>query len=447
MWTAKIREVFPPLFLLINSVTWFSLTWFVVEGLIGTAPFDTILLVSSSYFGALLVSAIIGATFLKKKLRGKTSLLAWVSLGALVCAVAPTMAPGSSSVNLALVSIPLGGLAGLGIPTCLAFFSENSKSNNRGRNGAVVFFIIQAITAALYVSINTTTIDTNAIQNQFMILAAWRLIGVASVFFIAPKAEATEERKTRLTGIVRERTFFLYFVPWFLLVIVNFIEEPLIEHNFGTAGFIPYSDYTIATILIISIAAFLGGVLCDYRGRKVSSILGFVMLGLGFAFLTLLPGTLISEILYVVFGGIAWGVLYVTFIFVVWGDMAEGTGGEKYYVLGCMPFLFSNLISVLVQPFAFAGDIPIASSFSLASLFLFVAILPLLYAPETLAEKILKDRELKNYIAKAKKEVAKSQNKEDESTECEKKDEEDSVEFKVNQEDDEKARELAEKYY
>lgn len=440
MRKAKIREVLPSLFLLINSITWFSLTWFAVANLIEGASFNTILLVSLSYFGALLASAIIGATLLNKKLRGKTPLLTWVLLGAVTCAVASAVAPGSSSLNLVFVSIPLGALAGLGIPTCLAFFSENSKSKNRGRNGAVVFFTIQALTAVFYVSINTVNVDS-----QFLVLAAWRLMGVASVFFLVPKAEVAEERKAPLIHIVRERPFYLYFVPWFLFAIVNFIEEPLIEYHFGAEGFIPYSLYTIATILIISIAAFLGGVICDFKGRKASSILGFVMLGLGFAFLSLLPGTLISQILYIIFGGIAWGILYVTFIFVVWGDIAEGKNLEKYYVLGCMPFLFSNLISILVKPFA--EIIPIASSFSLASLFLFLAIFPLLYAPETLSEKTMKNRELKSYIAKAQKEVAKAQQKEDGSEQSENKGEEELVEFKVNQEDDEKARELAEKYY
>jgi Sec-independent protein translocase protein TatA len=100
---------------------------------------------------------------------------------------------------------------------------------------------------------------------------------------------------------------------------------------------------------------------------------------------------------------------------------------------------------VVVQPFI--GIVDIATSFSLAGFFLFLAILPLLYAPETLSETTMKDRELKNYIKKAQKEVAKAQNKEDESNECENKDEKDSVEFTVNQEDDEQARELAEKYY
>jgi len=439
MLNAKIREVLPSLFLLINSITWFSLTWFAVADLIG-ASFTDILIVSSSYFGALLASAIIGATFLNKKLRGKTPLLTWVLLGAAASAVASAIAPGSNLLNLVSVSIPLGALAGLGIPTCLAFFSENASSKNRGRSGAIVFFTIQALTAAFYFSMSTISVD-----GQFLILAAWRLIGIASVFFLVPKAEVVQEQKTPLRRIVRDRTFYLYFVPWFLFAIVNFIEEPLIEYHFGGEGFVPYDLYIMATILITSVAAFLGGAICDFKGRKVSSILGFVMLGLGFAFLTLLPGTLISQILYAIFGSVAWGVLYVTFIFVVWGDMAEGASREKYYVLGCMPFLFSNLISILVKPFA--EIIPIASSFSLASLFLFLAVLPLLYAPETLSEKIMKARELKNYIAKAQKEVAKAQNQGDEGNQCEKEAEEESVEFTVNPEDDEKAKELAEKYY
>jgi hypothetical protein len=76
-----------------------------------------------------------------------------------------------------------------------------------------------------------------------------------------------------------------------------------------------------------------------------------------------------------------------------------------------------------------------------------LAVLPLIYAPETLPEKTMKDRELKSYIEKAKKEVAKAQQKEDGSNQCENKDEDETVEFQVNHEDDEKARELAEKYY
>jgi hypothetical protein len=67
-----------------------------------------------------------------------------------------------------------------------------------------------------------------------------------------------------------------------------------------------------------------------------------------------------------------------------------------------------------------------------------------MYAPETLPEKTMKDRELKNYIEKAKKEAEKAQKKEEENAQTENGDAE--VEFEVNQ-DYEEALKEAEKYY
>ena len=279
------------------------------------------------------------------------------------------------------------------------------------------------------------SISSANVSYQFLVLAAWRLVGILSIFFWAPHEKVVEERRIHLLGIIRERTVFLYFVPWFLFTIVNFVEQPLLEQHFGANL---YSQYMMAGILITSVSAFLGGAICDYKGRKVSGILGFILLGIGYAFLTLLPGTQVSQILWTLLVGVAWGVLYVTFIFVVWGDISEGKTQEKYYLLGGMPFLLSNLISVLVKPFA--EFVPITASFSLASFFLFLAILPLLYAPETLPEKVMKDRELKNYIEKAQKEVEKSQKKQSDKSEKSKEELEESPE-------DAEARKLAEKYY
>jgi len=41
--------------------------------------------------------------------------------------------------------------------------------------------------------------------------------------------------------------------------------------------------------------------------------------------------------------------------------------------------------------------------FSLTAFFLFLAVLPLMYAPETLPEKKIRERELRQYVEKAKK--------------------------------------------
>ena len=403
MWKNEIRELIPSLSLLTNSIVWFSLSWFVIQDLIAkldaTGDFNTVLMISSAYFGALIISAILGATLLKKYMKRKSVLTAWISVGAVVSILISISMQNFDSARLTLVSLPLGALAGLGIPTCFAMFAEVSPAKNRGLESALVFFLIQGLTAVIFLGIGGVNVEY-----KFLILAAWRFVGLFSVFLWKPKLAVKEEFKIRLSGIIRERTFFLYFIPWFLFTIVNFVEQPLLEHFFTQIGADVYNNYTVLGIVASSISAFLGGALCDFKGRKVSGILGFVILGIGYAFLSVSPNESAFQIVWALLDGVAWGILYVTFIFVIWGDISDGRSREQYYLLGCMPFLLSNPISALVVPFV--GQLNgVTASFSVASFFLFIAIMPLLYAPETLPEKVMKDRDLKSYVEKAKKKV------------------------------------------
>jgi hypothetical protein len=89
------------------------------------------------------------------------------------------------------------------------------------------------------------------------------------------------------------------------------------------------------------------------------------------------------------------------FFMTLWGDLAGNNQKERYYLLGGLPYLLTAFLSVIVTPFV--AIIPASTAFSLASFFLFVAVLPLMYAPETLSEKRIKDMELKSYLEKAKK--------------------------------------------
>jgi MFS family permease len=431
MWKAKIQTL-PALFLVANSISWFSLT-LVVIGQLASGPslIDT-LLIAGTYFGSLIASAIVGATLLYKKFREKATLLLWTLVGVVTCLLFSVLTPEASLSILVILSFVLGGSIGLGIPSCLSFFANHTKTETRGRSGALMFFSIQLLTAMIYIPITGVGVDY-----QFIVLAIWRLLGVISIFYFKPSAKQ-EDDKTSLFTIIRERKFMLYFIPWFMFTLVNFIEKPLLEQFFGPGLF---GNYELATTIIASVSAFLGGMFCDLKGRKVAGILGFVLLGIGYAILSLLPEAQLSQILYVVFDGTAWGILYVTFIFIVWGDISENKIPEKYYLLGGMPFLFAGLIEAIVQPFVTV--VPISTSFSLASFFLFLAVLPLLYAPETLPEKTMKDRELKNYIEKAQKEAEKAQKTEDEDTPIENGD--DGVEFEGS-EFEEKLKE-AEKYY
>ncbi|HYA77782.1 MAG TPA: hypothetical protein VEF91_03615, partial [Verrucomicrobiae bacterium] len=80
--------------------------------------------------------------------------------------------------------------------------------------------------------------------------------------------------------------------------------------------------------------------------------------------------------------------------------------------------------------------------------FLFLAVLPLLYAPETLNEKTIMARQFKTYIEKAQK-IAQKENLKNDNQDEEEKVKADEKEKQVIQESPEyeEAQKLAEKYY
>lgn len=80
-----------------------------------------------------------------------------------------------------------------------------------------------------------------------------------------------------------------------------------------------------------------------------------------------------------------------------------------YYAIGGIPYFLTPLIRVIIAPFVM---LPAYFAFSLASFFLFVAVLPLLYAPETLPEKKIELRQLRKYVEKAKEVREKREEKE-----------------------------------
>jgi hypothetical protein len=130
------------------------------------------------------------------------------------------------------------------------------------------------------------------------------------------------------------------------------------------------------------------------------------MLGIEYAAMSTLSNSPEALYVFLTLDGITWGLLFSVFFMALWGDLGESHEKEKYYALGGLPYLLSNFLYILIKPYA--SDIPAVTAFSFASFFLFLAVIPLMYAPETLPEKTIKDRELKNYLEKAQKVKEKS---------------------------------------
>jgi MFS family permease len=439
MLKAKLKIILP-LFLVANTISWFMLTMVTVLSLSVSdqshIQIERILSVSGSYFTALLFSALIGATLLANKMKQRVFVSLWTIIGASSCLSFYFLGPQAPLFTLGILSLILGASVGLGIPMCLSIFANQTKNEKMGRIGAVLFFIIQIMTAAILFPL-----DGLDLENKFLFFSLWRILGLVGIIFLIDNKSSVQEKITPLFKILKDRTFILYFLPWFMFALINFIQIPIVEYHMGQDI---YDNYVLVTFVLTSFSAIGAGFLCDFKGRKVTGIVGFVLLGVAYAFLSFLSDPavkLIGITLFTIFDGLAWGFLYVNFIFVVWGDLSEVSNRAKYYFLGGMPFLLSGLIQVLIEPFA--SKIPIQTSFSLASFFLFIATVPLLYAPESLSDKLMKSRELFNYVNMALKKVQKEKGTPPEQN---KEQDEDEIEAEETPEEIE-ARKLAEKYY
>jgi MFS family permease len=179
--------------------------------------------------------------------------------------------------------------------------------------------------------------------------------------------------------------------------LVDTIEQPIIASFFGVA--------TLTIIKQIELIAggfftVFGGFMMDFIGRKRTIIIAFAILGAGYAVLSLSTFVPFSWLFFAIADGVAWGILTTAFMLTLWGDISKTGSSESYFALGSTTISIGGVVRMILAPYL--GLIPIYGAFSLASLLLFVATIPLLLAPETLPEEVLEKRRIIKYAEKAK---------------------------------------------
>ena len=434
----SVKKVFMNIFLLVNTFVWYFFAFTVLRKLIESAElsgnlssFETSIIWILNFGGAAvfaLSSTKIAGLFKKRVL----FIYIWLFIGFLSSLTPIFM--NVTPLNLSLISFLHGVSFGLGMPICMEYFAEATKIENRGRIGGICFFVI-----ALGV-LSFSIVAMGNLLVESLVSAAWRGFALIALFFIKPSDKPSEKGNVpSYISIFNNRAVLLYIIPWWMFCLVNYTSIPIMNKFFGE-DFVRFSS--IAESVLMSIFAVVAGYLADAFGRKRVAIAGFAMLGLGYAVLGIFPRNPFSWYFYTIVDGIAWGIFYVIFLIVLWGDLAYDAPSGNFYALGGLPFLLSNFLRIVIGSFI-GEDITVYTIFSLASFFLFLAVLPLVYAPETLPEKTMRNRELKNYIEKAQKEATKAQKKAAENTPKENAD----AEAESKGEDFEEKLKEAEKYY
>ncbi|MGB9854529.1 MAG: hypothetical protein ACPLRY_06980 [Candidatus Bathyarchaeales archaeon] len=345
----------------------------------------------TTYFVSIAASAILGSKFFPHA-RIKFLHL-WPFMGAIATLLLITVSSNNMLTN-ALFALFLGVSIGVGLPSCLSYFADSTSIENRGSIGGIIWsgvgFIVLFFVFLVY---------TFGTWEAIVALTAWRIFGGFSFLFLTRHQKKLDVQKSpSYFELVHKREVLLYLFPWIMFSIINFSEIPILESVFGIESFtfVQFAEYVFAGIF-----ASFGGIMADIVGRKRVVITGFVMLGIEYAIMSISAGSQGALYLFMVLDGITWGLFFSVFLTVIWGDLGEGYVKEKYYALGGLPFLLANFVSILVEPYV--SIISPTAAFSFASFFLFLAVIPLMFAPETLPEKAMRERELKSYIEKAKK--------------------------------------------
>lgn len=384
--------------LIVNSFSWyFPLYIFFVNTLDSLQiGYNTLLIIYFAHYLAIIVSAFAG-NFLIRKFNRQILLIFWVLIG--MFASSSLLPIKSAEIELiCTVSILLGLSLGLGFPLCLAYFADNVDTNRRGSVGGFIFFT--AFIGMCTIGFFTTILDY---VTSILFFTVWRCIGLITFVLIRPKNfENVKTTEIPYKVILHERSFILYYIPWIMFCLVNSLIIPFFDFQLQRYFLGTNVRYLISVgeFGIGGLSAIICGLLSDVIGRKRIIVFAYIIVGIGYAVLSFSFSSPIVFYLYVVLDGIAWGIFALMFYFVIWGDLAGNRSKEKIYLLGTLPFLISSFLSFFVMPYA--QIFPLTTAFSLASFFLFLAVVPLMYAPETLPEKTLRERELRSYIEKAK---------------------------------------------
>src|SRR4030043_2166849 len=125
---------------IVNAFSWyFPLHSFFTSTLEGFQIEHTLVLeIYGAYYIGVILFAIVGTVIVHKLLNRKNLLIIWMLIGAVASLLlAPMTSMQNQETYLFVIAFTLGVSLGLGFPSCLAFFAEYGRAENRGKLGGI----------------------------------------------------------------------------------------------------------------------------------------------------------------------------------------------------------------------------------------------------------------------------------------------------------------------
>ena len=385
------------LILLFNTFSWFFIGHKMISKVNESVGLSNSPILYLTFNVFIILSAIVGAQVLPKISNQKRVFCSCLVFGT-ISSLLPIFVQYSPILGLSSSAL-MGVSLGIGLPSCLAYFTHSLSIEKKGRAAGLILILTFVSTPLI-----TVLIDPIDLVPGSLIFGFWR--GWSLIFLMKTSFRSfgriPRKKEVSFFGVFSNRQLGFYFIAWLMFSFVDGFGGLFVTNHAENILGID-SDF-LANLLRIEqiVAAFsavIAGFVSDWTGRKRVLIFGFVLLGLAYATLGIFTLNIVSTMIFFVIEGVAIGLLWIIFTLVLWGEVAT-SGIEKYYAIGEAPFFLTQIISTLVNPYS-NGSTNITSIFSLAAFFLFIAVIPLLYANETLPQRKIEERQLKIYTEEA----------------------------------------------
>jgi len=373
----------------IGTLAWFFILIFYISDIFAVmTPNNPIwgLYIGNSLFYGFAIFWSIAISFIGSRINRRYLLFTSIILGIISTALLGLL---HGTFFASILSVLMATSLGLGLPSSMALVADYTVVDNRGRVSGI---IILGTFVVAFVSMAIIRMLGPDILNLISILVVVRSISLVSLITDKLSRPQKTGEKERSLPFDTYREFLFYLCPWVMFTIASSLARSLvIGEEFESA----YQLGTNLRWLFIAVFGLAAGFIADRFGRKLPIIFGLATFGIGY----ILLGFSMSEIgviTYYLLSGITWGLFFVVFL-VVPGDLSIPNLREKFYTLGYI-LPVTGLLALSVIPVPNIPDILDANLIAqILGVCLFVSMYPVFRAKETLTEKKIREREMREY--------------------------------------------------
>jgi MFS family permease len=350
-------------------------------------------------FGAF--SAIVGV-FLSSKVSRRKLLGLWTILGVITTGAIVAV---QGLLFVLILSALLGISLGLGFPCSMALLADSTKAGQRGRASGLL--MLETFMMVFLVILADTLIGLGLIE-IVLVCITLRLTGFMGLSL--DRCEKQRGKEKSWFSVLTQRDFAFYMFPWMMFNVASGLT------GFVWLGLRASSDFDVAfqignTLQFAgtAIVCMISGFIADRFGRKPPIYIGVILFSVSYAILGIATNET-SVIIHLTTLGIAWGFLMVVYLTIP-GDLANVHAQEKYYALATvLPLVVYSGLNALPKALGIPAPANILSP--ILSVILFLSLVPVLYASETLPDTEIRKRKLREHVEKVGKLVAESKKNE-----------------------------------